>query len=190
MLGIWAFVLFVSLPSLMHGREVPKLVPFTPRETDESQEHLLDAEQMALTEQSFRDFRRNGFNTPFLTWKAVHVLSSMLRKPDYLRRVKHILRSFEDENLALFQYNYLWTLRKVPRRKHRRLIETTLQHIDTQQSLFVILADPVARILAKEQPASYQEFHAFEQKVRQQAAQKKVFLYRLLMRLQGARKKS
>ena len=52
--------------------------------------------------QMFSDLNREFYNIPFLTWKRINTLTSTLSKKDAIRKIKHILKSFEEENLTFF----------------------------------------------------------------------------------------
>ena len=172
----------MCLSCIPHGytqRAPPKLVPFSPEDslTSEQEESL---EQKFWRRDMFRMFAREFVNIPFLTWKRINTLSSTLRTKDYIRTLRGILRSFKQENIGRFQYDYLRTLEKIPIIRQRQYIMSSLQHARTEQSLFIILSDPMARFLAKNKPNKLERYRLFEREMTQQFAQKKAFFANLL----------
>jgi hypothetical protein len=136
--------------------------------------------QSAWRQDMFSDLGREFYNIPFLTWKRVNNLTTSLTHQDAGFKIRRILRSFEEESLAFFQFAFTRSLQKMPVQNHRRYIRLSLAHVDTQRSLFTILCDPVARFLKRNKPYKYEEFRNFELAIQKQFEAKRAFFQKLL----------
>lgn len=140
----------------------------------------LSINQHAWRQEMFSDLGREFYNIPFLTWKRVNSLTASLTHRDADLKIRRILKSFEEESLAFFQFAFTRSLQKMPVQNHKRYIRLSLAHVDTQRSLFTILCDPVARFLQRNKPYKYEEFRTFELTIQKQFEAKRAFFHKLL----------
>ena len=136
--------------------------------------------QNVWRQEMFSDLGREFYNIPFLTWKRVNSLTTSLTHKDAELKIRRILRSFEEESLAFFQYAFTRCLKRILPQNQRRYIRLSIAHVDTQRSLFTILCDPVGRFLERYRPYKYEEFRSFELAIQKQFEAKRQFFHKLL----------
>lgn len=172
---------------LVPKKRVSKHITYAPFSIEESTLDYVDGAyiQAWAYRPSLSTLSKRTTHLPFMTWKNLDARAHMLKAKDHVKELKNLMRSVEENVCEDTDMLYLSTFRKLDHKKRKVYLMHAIYNLSTQEALFNIITDPLARYLAKSDHGAFKAHKEQERRIKKAFLRKNAFFEALENILQG-----